>query len=143
LLVIRESGSGTNDFVLGRILQSTDFPGEPARKKSNKEIFDLISQNEGAISFINSNNFPWENKKIKYVKIKTYSDSLSVSPFVGRKLNDKAIRYGDYPLAHYLYLITAVDCPECVSDFINWVLSEKGQKIVKDLGLLSVKTDDE
>ena len=141
--VIREKGSGTNDFVLSRILQNTDFPGEPVRKKSNKEIFDFISQSEGAIAFINSNNFPWGNKKIKYMKIKTYPDSVSVAPFIGHKLNENAVRYGDYPLAHYLYLITAVDRSESISDFIDWVLSEKGQNIVKNAGLLPVRTDEE
>ena len=43
---------------------------------------------------------------IKYLKIKNYPDSQAYSPFDGNNLNEVAIRYGDYPLAHYLYLVT-------------------------------------
>ena len=55
-----------------------------------------------------------------------------------KKLNKDAIRYGDYPLAHYLYLITQADAPKNVQNFILWVLSKEGQKIVAYSGLIPV-----
>jgi len=136
--LIREEGSGTNDFVLNRILESGRFSSSAVRKKSSQEIFQYIEDNEGAISFINSNNYPWDNEKIKYLKIKNYSNSVSVSPYNGKKLNEQAIRYGDYPLAHYLYVVTLSDAPKKAKDFVEWVLTPKGQEIVRYSGLISV-----
>ena len=140
--VVREKGSGTNDFVVNRVLEGNDFPSVVQRKKSNEEIIKFISDNEGAISFINSTNYPWGNKNIKYLKIKNYPTSLAVNPFIDHKLNEQAIRYGDYPLAHYLYLITLSDAPKKVQDFVDWVLTPKGQEIVKYSGLISIYSGD-
>ncbi len=98
--LIREEGSGTNDFVLNRVLENGRFLSSAIVKKSNQEIFQYIADNEGAIGFINSSNYPWDNEKIKYLKVKNYSNSVSISPYNGKKLNEQAIRYGDYPLAH-------------------------------------------
>lgn len=138
LPVAREEGSGTNDFVVNRILQGNDLPSSFLRIKSNQEIMKYISESEGTISFTNSTNFPWEQKQIKYLKIKTYENSSSVAPYENGKLSEKAMRYGDYPLSHYLYLITLSEPSRNVQDYIGWVLSPEGQKAVKSLGLISV-----
>ncbi len=143
LPVVREEGSGTNEFVINRILQGNVFSSSLISKDSNKELIKFVSENEGAISFINSINYPWDNKDIKYLKVKNYNDSLAVSPFEGQKLNAGAIRYGDYPLARYLYLITRTDAPKKIQDFVSWVLSKKGQQIVAYSGLISVSTDED
>ena len=140
LPVVREKGSGTNDFAITRILEGDDFPANILRKNSNLEIIKLVSENEGAIGFVNSTNYPWDNSGIKYLKIKNYDNSLSVPPFEGQKLNEKAIRYGDYSLAHYLYLITSTSAPKSIQDFIDWILSPKGQEIVSYSGLIPVFT---
>lgn len=136
--VIRERGSGTNNFVIHRILRGDNFSSTAIRKKSNQEIFEFISAQEGAIGFVNSTNYNWDNKNVKYLLVKNYPTSVSVSPFVGKKLNEYAMKYGDYPLAHYLYLITLVDMPKNVQEFIDWVLTSKGQKVVEYSGLVPV-----
>lgn len=136
--IVRERGSGTNEFAINRILEERDFPETIPRASSSEEIISYVSQNEGAISFLNSTNYPWQDKNIKYLKVKNYDDSISISPFEGRKLNKDALRYGDYPLAHYLYLITLVQANSNVQKFVEWVLGSKGQKIVTDLGLISI-----
>lgn len=142
LPIAREIGSGTNDFVVNRILDGNDFPDFIQRKKSNQEIDAFISQNPGAISYINSGNYPWESKHIKHIKIKNFEDSLSFSAFESGKLNEQAIRYGDYPLSHYLYLITLENYPKKTEVFINWVLSPSGQQVVKYSGLIPVSLED-
>lgn len=139
--VVREKGSGTNDFAVDRILEGGDFSTAVVRKKSNKEIIDFVSSNLGAISFVNSTNYPWESKGIKFIKIKNYDNSLSFSPFEGKKLNEQALRYGDYPLTHYLYLVTLSSAPNEVGEFIDWVLSKKGQEIVRYSGLIPVNSE--
>lgn len=143
LPVIREKGSGTNDFVLNRILQGNNFSSSAIKETSNKDLINFISQNDGAIGFTNSTNYPWKNKNIKYLKIRNYDNSLSVSPFEDEQLNEQAIRYGDYPLAHYLYLITLANPEKKVKEFLDWVLSKKGQKIVRDVGLIPVTIEEE
>lgn len=136
--VAREQGSGTNDFAIDRILEGSNFPREILTKESNKEIVDFVSSNLGGIGFVNSTNYPVGNSGVKHIKVKNYDNSLSFSPFEGDKLNEQALKYGDYPLTHYLYLITLSNTPKKVDEFINWVLSKKGQGIVKYSGLVTV-----
>ena len=139
--VIREKGSGTNEFVVNRVLQGDSFSSSVISKNLNDELIQYVTEHEGAISFTNSTNYPWGNKDIKYLKVKNYDNSLAVSPFEGQKLNKDAIRYGDYPLAHYLYLITRADAPKKVQEFITWILNKEGQKIVAYSGLIPVYTE--
>lgn len=138
LPVVREKGSGTNEFVINRVLLGDSFSSSIISKNLNNELIRYVAEHEGAISFTNSINYPWKNQDIKYLKVKNYDNSPAVSPFEGQKLNKDAIRYGDYPLAHYLYLITRSDAPKNVQNFILWVLSKEGQKIVAYSGLIPV-----
>ena len=141
--VIREEGSGTNEFVVNRILEGNDFPSSIISKGSNVELIKFVAEYEGAVSFINSINYPWGNKDIKYLKVKNYDNSPAVSPFEKQKLNESAIRYGDYPLARYLYLVTLTDAPKKVQDFVSWVLDKNGQKVVASSGLLPILKNEE
>lgn len=136
--VIREAGSGTNDFAIDRILEGSDFSPEALTKKSNKEIVEFVSNNLGAVGFVNSTNYPIGNTNIKHIRVKNYDNSLSFSPFEGDKLDERVLKYGDYPLTHYLYLITLSNAPKKVNEFIGWVLSKEGQEIVKYSGLITV-----
>lgn len=138
-VIAREKGSGTNQFIQNRILGGNELSSMVNRVTSNNEIMKLISQNEGAITCLNSGNYRWDNENIKYLKIKSYENSLAISPFIGNKLNEDAIRYGDYPLAHYLYLISKADPLPKVRDFIDWVLGPQGQKIAEYAGLIPVQ----
>lgn len=141
--VIREKGSGTNDFVINRILEGNDFPSLIPRKTKNADLIEYVSANEGAIGFVNSTAFSWENKNIKYLKVKNYDNSVGISPYEDKKLDENSIRYGDYPLAHYLYLITLSDAPKQVQEFVSWVLSDDGQKVVAYSGLIPVIKSEE
>ncbi len=143
LPVVRENGSGTNEFVINRVLQGDNFPSSLLSKSSNSEAIKYVIENEGAIGFTNSTTYPWESPNIKYLRIKNYDNSIPVSPFEGKKLNENAIRYGDYPLAHYLYLITRDDSQKKVQEFVSWVLSKEGQKIVAYSGLIPVLKSEE
>lgn len=140
--VVREQGSGTNDFVINRILESSDFPSSVVRVHSNQDLIERVADDGMAISFINSTNYPWGNKKIKFLTVKTYDDSTGVSPFLGKHLNEQAMRYGDYPLAHYLYIITLNEYSPGVQKFIDWVCGAEGQKIVEKSGLISVRVEE-
>ena len=83
--------------------------------------------------------YVWKNKNLKYLKVRSYEGALGFSPFSGDKLNEKAMRYGDYPLAHYLYLITTSSIKEEAKTFLDWVLSFNGQEVVKESGLIPVE----
>ena len=141
--VVREQGSGTNDFVISRILDGNDFSELIPRKNTNPELIKFVSTNTGAVSFVNSINYPWDDPNIKYLKIKSFDDLTSFSPFEGKGLNETAIRYGDYPLSHYLYLVTVSNPPRGVQKFLKWVHSSKGQEVVKYSGLIPIQGKEE
>lgn len=137
-LVIRDGGSGTNTFVVNRILSGNDFPGSAIQVSNTEALLKYIGEHDGAIGFVNSTNFPRSNKNIKYISLQSYADSDIVSPFLKGKLNEDALKYGDYPLSHYLYLISRREHSENVEKYLNWVLSADGQKVVRSIGLIPV-----
>ncbi|MBR9978544.1 MAG: phosphate ABC transporter substrate-binding protein [Bacteroidetes bacterium] len=46
------------------------------------------------------------------------------------------VRNGSYPIARYLYLYAAEAPHGVVKDFIDWVLSDAGQRIVQEIGYI-------
>jgi phosphate transport system substrate-binding protein len=49
-----------------------------------------------------------------------------------------AAQDGTYPIARPLYLYTLGEPSGSVQEFIQWILSEKGQRIVEQLGYIPV-----
>ncbi len=55
------------------------------------------------------------------------------------KASAATIRSGQYPISRYLYLVT-IDKPRGTTRrFIDWVLSEEGQRIVQDVGYVPLR----
>jgi phosphate transport system substrate-binding protein len=46
------------------------------------------------------------------------------------------VRNGSYPLSRYLYLYTAGPLEGLVQEFVDWVLSEPGQRLVREVGYI-------
>jgi phosphate transport system substrate-binding protein len=67
-----------------------------------------------------------QNKKIKLLSINGINPSI------------ETIQDGTYPYSGYFYAITANTENENVNKFIEWVLSEQGQYLVKQTGYVPI-----
>ncbi len=119
-LAIRDSDSGTRQFLKDVVLQDKVFCEKAKTFSTTEEIVDFISKNKSAIGFGGIGLA----KGVKLIRLN------NVEANVQNSKNDK------YPLTRYLHFFTSRSPSGNVKKFIDWVLSPEGQKIVKEEGFI-------
>jgi phosphate transport system substrate-binding protein len=94
------------------------------RLTSNRPIFDEVSRNLNAIGYV---GFGYLTPQVKVLALD------DVEP-----TQENVIR-GNYPLSRELFLYTATVPDELSLKFINYVFSDKGQRIVKEEGFIPIQ----
>jgi phosphate transport system substrate-binding protein len=130
--VSRQNNSGTyvyfREAVLGTArelrLGSIDQSG-------SKDVVALVSRTPCAIGY---SGMAYLTPDVKQPKVSRKKGDAAVAPTA-----DSAIS-GAYPLARPLYLYTREAPQGAVKEFLDWVLSGAGQKIVRDVGYVPVGT---
>ena len=125
-VITREEGSGTREVFEKYVMKPSDkeIAGEASVKPSNGEVRATVSGDEKSIGYI---SLGYLDPSVKAVKID------GVEATVENVLADK------YPIVRTLYLITKGEPDELEKAFIDFVLSEEGQKVVEDMGYISIK----
>jgi phosphate transport system substrate-binding protein len=137
--VLRNSSSGSEGYVREHVLRRKDL-GEPVYaalkdadyttvavvKRDNKEIFDFISSNPGAIAYMGVGVAKSEGKN--KIKILDYS-LLPEGPYLSPSVEN--IQAGKYRLSRPLALVYVPDSGR-KDAFIAYALSEEGQKKIRD-----------
>jgi len=126
-VITREEGSGTREtfekFVM-RPLQ-LEITADASVKPSNGEVRATVATDKNAIGYI---SLGYVDESVKALKID------GVEPTVENVVS------GEYPITRNLYLITKGEPEPLEKAFIDFVLSEEGQKIVEELGYIPVQT---
>jgi len=113
--VSREMGSGTR-----AAFEALAMEGEPVSPRaviaaSSQEVVDYVASHPEAIGYVSA----------AYV-----SDSVKMLAIEGESLTPETVRQGSYALSRDLWLVTADPALPVVSQFLAFVLSPPGQKIV-------------
>jgi phosphate transport system substrate-binding protein len=121
-LLNRLPTSGTYAYFQEHVLNGKPYSASCQSLPTTKAIVETVAKDKYAIGY---GGFAYETD--------IYHCAVNgVEPSKENVLNDT------YPLIRYLYLYT-VNTPEGVTkDFINWVLSEHGQDIVKWVGYFPI-----
>lgn len=126
-IVGRDSASGTREFFFEHVLQKADFTPFMLEKNSNGAVQQLVSQTPAAIGYVGME----------------FSDGVKVLSLNvdGKMLKPSAttIKSGEYPLSRDLYFVTSGEPTGTTKDFIDFLLSADGQKIVEQAGFVAVK----
>ena len=101
--------------------------GAAVRMNEDQSAFTGVIQNPMAIGFIPA-AIVAEDPQLKIVKI----DGAMPSPW--------NLRDGHYPIRRTFTLVTRGQPTEAAMAFIDFVLSQEGQQIIRDAGLLPVET---
>ncbi|MBN1558613.1 phosphate ABC transporter substrate-binding protein [candidate division KSB1 bacterium] len=121
-LLNRLPTSGTFAYFQEHVLEGGAYSTSGTALPTTKALIETIARNEDAIGY---GGMAFETDVY-------HCDINGVEPSRENVLNDS------YPLSRYLYLYT-VDNPQGKTrDFINWVLSEHGQDIVKWVGYFPI-----
>ncbi len=134
----RENSSGTYEFfkttILGRDRsgRQIDFSQSMQVLQGTSQLGEAISKDIKGIGYGGVGYFALRND-LKTIFIKSSLKAKAISAIENGKVNYEAIRNGTYPLSRYLYCYTNGEPKEEVKGFIDFILSDEGQKIVRQM----------
>jgi phosphate transport system substrate-binding protein len=127
-LYARDDRSGTYDTFKNMVLGKKPLDPGAKRIESSEELSDAVADDDGAIGFI---GLPYV-RSAKAVMVQE-AGSLPLLP------SPMTVSTEDYPLARRLYLYAPLSVPVVARDFIDFALSEDGQKVVQSVGFVDLR----
>jgi len=120
----RENNSGTYLYFLEHILQGEDFHPEVQSLPGTAAVVNAVSKDPfsigyGGIAYL---------KGVRVVPVKREEGSEAIEPTLENVVS------GTYPISRKLFFYILGEGEEGVKEFIDWVLSEEGQVICKEVG---------
>jgi phosphate transport system substrate-binding protein len=130
--VSRQSSSGTYEFFREHAMGNRDFRMGSRDLNGSKEVVELVG---GTLTAIGYSGMGYATPAVKMVKVTSKPGSPAVAPTVAA-VHDKT-----YPLARSLHVYTLGEPQGAVKQYIDWILSDAGQKVVEDAGYVPVPPD--
>jgi phosphate transport system substrate-binding protein len=131
IILSRETSSGTYVYFQEEVLLKDNYAQEARLMTSNAAICEAVSQDKNAVGYCGVAYARQANVKI--VPVKKVAMSMPVMP------SDDAIKDGTYPISRPLFLYTNGEPQGGAKAFIDFALSEEGQKIVEEIGFVRLK----
>lgn len=131
--VSRQSSSGTYEFFREHVLNKKDFKLGSRDMNGSKEVVELVAGTVGAIGY--SGMGYNEPGKVKMLKVASKKGEPAVEPSIANTLSKK------YPIARSLNLYTLGEPAGAVATYINWTLSDAGQKVVEATGYVPLPAE--
>lgn len=137
IVLSRDKSSGTHVFVLEHLLRKGKSKGPEQYGKnvlmqlSSQTIADEVAANPAAIGYVGMGYV--DPEKHNHLFVAKDANSEYVEPIPANVLNDT------YPIARPLYFYTPDTPTPEVQSFIDFVLSDEGQKIVEKEEFVPVK----
>jgi len=125
----RENTSGTYEFFKEHVLKGADFTNDYQALPGTAAVVSAVSKDKlgigyGGIAY---------TKGVKVVPLRKDEKSPAVAP------TEANVRKGLYPLSRPLFFYTAKPPSGVVKQFIDFVLSPDGQKLVKQVGYIPIR----
>ena len=130
--VSRQSSSGTYEFFREHALGNRDFRMGSRDLNGSKEVVELVG---GTLTAIGYSGMGYATPAVKTLKVTSKPGSPAVAPTVAA-VHDKT-----YPLARSLHLYTLGEPQGAVKQYVDWILSDAGQKVVEGAGYVSLAPD--
>lgn len=125
-IVGRDSASGTREFFFNEVMKKADFTPFMLEKNSNGAVQQLVAQTPNAIGYV---GMGFEDG-VKVLNLNV--DGKMLKPTAA------TVKSKEYPLSRDLYFITNGEPTGAAKDFIDFLLSADGQKIVESNGFVSL-----
>ncbi|MFN2377877.1 MAG: phosphate ABC transporter substrate-binding protein [Candidatus Binatia bacterium] len=129
--VSRQSNSGTYEYFREAVLgKTTDFKLGSRDMQGSKDVVDLVSKTPCAIGY---SGMGYGTENVHQVCIAKDSSTPCVAPTA------ETAKSGEYPLSRSLYMYTLGEPQGDVKDYLAWILSPAGQKIVAENGFVPIR----
>lgn len=129
-LYARDDKSGTFDTFKNMVLGKRPLDPSAKRVESSEELSDAVAGDEGAIGFI---GLPYVRSAKAVMVQEAGTVPLLPSPMT--------VSTEDYPLARRLYLYAPLTAPIAARDFVDFALSEDGQRVVQAAGFVDLRPE--
>lgn len=125
----RETSSGTYEFFKTSVLKNKNYKSGIMSMPATGAVVQSVSQTPGAIGYV---GLAYLNSKVKAVSVSYDNGKTYVEP---TKANAKS---KVYPIVRPLFLYYTLNKKDEVSQFIDYILSTEGQKIVSEIGYIEL-----
>ena len=120
----RENNSGTYAYFKEHVLEKKDFAPAVQTLAGTSAVVNAIKGDEkgigyGGIAYLEG---------IRALPVKKDAGSPAVAPSLATAQD------GTYPISRFLYFYTAGEPTGNIKKFVDWVVSDAGQKIISDVG---------
>ena len=121
----RENSSGTYEFFKEHVLKGKDFVASAQTMQGTAQLLESIAKDKKGIGYGGAAY----GGSARALGIKKDDSTPAILP------NEQTVVGGTYPIWRYLYnyVNPALDKGE-VAAYLNWIRSDDGQKIVKEIG---------
>ena len=121
----RENSSGTYEFFKEHVLQGKDFAASAQTMPGTAALLQAVGKDKNGIGYGGAAY----GAGAKHLAIKKDEGAPAIEP------TGENVVSGAYPIWRHLYVYVnpALDKGE-IAAYLNWIRSEEGQKVVKDIG---------
>lgn len=125
----RETSSGTYEFFKADVLKNKNYMASILSMPATGAIIQSVSQTKGAIGYV---GLAYLNKNVKAVHV-SYDGKNYIAP------SFENAKSKTYPVVRPLYFYYVKGTEKTVKTFTDYILSDEGQIIVKNVGYIPVK----
>jgi phosphate transport system substrate-binding protein len=128
VVIGRDSASGTRAYFDESLLAKKTPTKQMLEKNSNGAVLQTVAQTPGSIGYV---SIGFVSNEVKALPVWYNADKI-VAPSLAT-VKDKT-----YPVSRDLYVITNGQPSGLTNDFITYILSAEGQKIVSEEGYVTI-----
>lgn len=129
-LYSRENSSGTYEFFKEHVLGKKDFAASAQTMPGTAAVLQAVAKDKNGIGYGGAAY----GAGAKHLLIKKDASSPGVEP------TEATVQSGEYPISRslFIYVNPAID-QGAIADYLKWITSDDGQKVVKDVGYFALK----
>ena len=132
-IVSREDGSGTRSAFIE--LFGVETTGEDGKKVDNTTLAAVITNSTSVVMTTVSG----DKNAMGYLSLGSLNDTVKALSIDGAQPSVANIENGTYTIARPFIVATKGDLSEAAQDFMDYILSAQGQKIVNDNGYIPIR----
>ncbi|OGS34851.1 MAG: phosphate-binding protein [Elusimicrobia bacterium RIFOXYB2_FULL_49_7] len=125
----RENSSGTYVYFRDFVLKGEDYTALMQSMPGTAAVVNAVAKDKLSIGYGGAAYA----KGVKFCKVKKDASSEAFEP------TEANVKSGDYPISRYLYMYVRSRPTGALKEYIDWILSAEGQRIVNEVGYFPVK----
>lgn len=129
ILYSRENSSGTYVYFKENVLMNEDFAPSAQNMPGTAAVVNAVARDKSGIGYGGSAYA----KGIKELKVKADEKATAYSPSLVN------IKSGNYPISRFLFMYVKNKPTGAMKEYIDWTLSDAGQKIVTEIGYFPIR----